>query len=143
MRRRAGEVFCSCRRADELIAVIGYGTDRAQCAIGSGLVPLVEWDAMTVGIRTGANCCVSGSCHQVSVVVIAIGEMRPLFQEEVPSILCLEFSAIPIEIIPAELIEYQNHDQFRSRIVGVAETWPQAEDDEANRYCKTRHSRHD
>ena len=60
-----------------------------------------------------------GRRNQVRVIVVAIGEMSALFEEEVPPILRFEVCTIPIQVVPTKLVKYQHYNELRLRIIRI------------------------
>jgi hypothetical protein len=50
-----------------------------------------------------------------------------LFEKQVPAVLRLELSAIPIEVVTAELIKHKNNNQLRPGVVRVGTRFGDAE----------------
>src|SRR4051812_31205544 len=107
------------RSSHQFVANVVDGTYLMGCTVGTCFPPFVEWNAVTVRIRSRSNCGVAGRGNQVPVVVIAISEVSPLLEKHVPSVLSLERCAISIKVISTELVEDEDDDKFRFRVVGV------------------------
>ena len=120
MSRGAGKIFCPGRCPDKLEPIVRDRAHLSQRAIGRTLVPLVQRNLMAVGVRSGADGSVTSRCNKVGVIVVAVCEVRSLFEKQVPAVLRIELGAIPIEVVPTELIEHKNNDQLRPAVVRVA-----------------------
>ena len=81
--------------------------------------PLVKRDAVAVGVGTGANGGVAGRGHGVGVVVVAIGEVGAAIEEEIEAVGGLEVIAEAVEVVAAELVEHEDHDQLGLGAVSI------------------------
>src|SRR5271170_1238806 len=78
--------------------------------------PLIAADPVPVGIRSRADRRMSRSRLCVRIAVVAIGKERAVIEQQLESP-SLEVAAIALEIIGAELVENQNDDQLRMRVI--------------------------
>jgi hypothetical protein len=64
----------------------------------------------------------SSRSHQVRVIVITIGKISAVIQEQVESV-SLEICAISLQIILAELIDDEDYNQFRMGVIRTGRAW--------------------
>ena len=90
--------------------------------------PLVGSDTMAVAVRAGKKCGMPGGGTRISVVVVAIIEVRALVEEDTESA-GAEQVAVTLKVITAELVDHDDHNQLGMSVVGRGGTanW-QAED---------------
>ncbi len=74
---------------------------------------------MSIRIGASPNRRMPRRCNEVGVIVVAIGKVNALLQEEIPTILRFELRTISIQVVPPKLIKYQDHNQLRLRIVRI------------------------
>ena len=110
-----GVVFAPCRQADQRIALVFDRSHRMVLA-ASEIPPFVAADPVSVGIRAGADGRMPGSRLRVRITEVAIGEVRAVIEEEFESA-AFEVGAVALKVIGAELVEHQDDDQLRMRVV--------------------------
>ena len=110
MRRSARQIFRSRRCTHQFVPVIRDRTHLSQLAIRPRFIPFVERNLMSIGIGARSNRRMPRRRNQVRVIVVAIGKMSALFQEEIPPILRFEVCTISIQVVPTKLVKYQHHN---------------------------------
>src|SRR6202000_2829548 len=79
--------------------------------------PLVRVDAVPICIGAGAKRRVSGRGLGVCVIVVAVGEVCAVVQEEAEDMRRLQISSISLQIVLAELVDHHQHHQLRFAVV--------------------------
>ena len=111
VRRRAGFVSGD---ADQLCVVV---FDRRDHLLLLRVPPFVGGDAVAVAVGAGEERGVSGSGAGVGVVVIAVGEVGAVVEEEAEAGVA-ELVAIALQVVAAELVDHDHHDQLGMAVVG-------------------------
>ena len=97
--------------ADDGVALVFDGADGVLGVAGE-IPPLVEGDAVAVGVGSGADGGVAGGGFGVDVVVVAIGEVSTALEEEIEAGWCFEVVAITVEVVAAELVDDEDDDEL-------------------------------
>src|SRR5580658_1308016 len=90
--------------------------------------PLVRHDAVPVAVGAGEQRGVSGGGAGVGIVVVTVGEIRAMVEEEAESAFA-ELIVVAFEIVAAKLVDDNHHDQLGMGVVGGGEAgWDRSQD---------------
>ncbi len=87
--------------------------------IAAHIPPLIATDAVAVRIGACPNRGMARSRLRIGIVVITGAEVSAPLEKQVEAVRCLQRVAIAVEIVAAELIDDQNHDQLWLRMVRI------------------------
>ena len=113
-------------QADNAVARV-FDRGDGPLGVARQVPPFIAGNAIAVCISAGRDDRMPGRGDQVRVVVIAIGKIRTMVQEQVESV-SLEVGAISLQIILAKLIDDENHNQFGMRVICAGEGWNASRD---------------
>src|ERR1700728_2074217 len=132
MRRSAGFISRAVvADADERRIVILH---RGYDAFLPGVPPLIRGDAVAVGIGAGKQRGVAGSGAGVCIVVITVGEIGSVVEEQAESALA-ELVVISLQIVAAKLVDDDYYNQFGMGIIGRGKSGRRARrQDQQDRY---------
>ena len=94
--------------------------DRGDHALLLLVPPFVGDDAVAVAVGAGEQRGVSGSGARVGVIVIAVGKVGAVVEKEAEAGVA-ELVAVALEIIAAELVDDDHHDQLGMPVVSGGE----------------------
>ena len=83
--------------------------------------PIVAQNAVAVGVSAGKQRGMAGGGDGVGIVVIAVGEIGAVVEQEAKSAFA-KLVAIAFQIVAAELVDDNDDHQLRLRVVGRAKT---------------------
>ena len=72
---------------------------------------------MAVGVRTGEQSRVPGSGPGVGVVVVAVGKVRTMVEQQ-PEAAFAELIAVTLEIVATKLVNHNDDNELGVRVVG-------------------------
>src|SRR5580700_8346922 len=82
--------------------------------------PLVGHDAVPVAVGAGEQRGVSGGGAGVGIVVVTVGEIRTMVEEEAESAFA-ELVVIALQIVTAKLVDDNHHDELGMGVVSGGE----------------------
>ena len=118
------------RDADEFGIVV---FDRRDHFLFLRIPPLVRHNAVSVAVGAGEQRGVARSGAGVGVIVVAVGEVGAVVEEQAESAFA-ELGAVALQIVAAELIDDDHDDQLGMGVVGRGEggrngDWVRSEDE--------------
>src|ERR1700674_969033 len=115
-RRCAGPILAGTG-TDKFCGVV---FDRRYALLFLWVPPFVRHDAVSIGVASGEEGGVSGSGAGVGIVVVAIGEISAAIEKHAEASVT-ELVAIAFEIVAAELVNHDDHNEFGAGIVSGCE----------------------
>ena len=94
--------------------------DRGDHALFLRVPPLIGQNAVTVGISSGQQGCVSGRRGGVGVIETAVGEVGAVVGQQ-PEPAFAQMIGIPRQVVTAELVNHHDHNQLGACVVSGGE----------------------
>src|SRR6185295_7947096 len=94
---------------------------RAHELLFLGIPPLVGHDAVVTGVGAGQQAGVAGPSDRVGVIVIAIGKVGAVVEEEFEPAFA-KLITITLQVVAAELVDDDDDDELGTSIVSGSKT---------------------
>src|SRR5271157_5917933 len=113
--------------SDKLCSVV---LDRGYALPFLRVPPFVRNNAVPAGIAAGEESGVSGSGAGIGVIVVAVGEISAAIEKQAETAVA-ELIAIAFQVVAAELVNHDDHNELRMCVVSGREpSRDQAEPDQ-------------
>ena len=94
--------------------------DRSDHFLEAGIPPLVAHDAVATAVCSREKRGMSGSSMGIDVVVVAVGEIGAMIEEELEPTFA-KLVTVALQVVGPKLVNYHHDNQFRAAIVGGRE----------------------